>query len=169
VTHKKEIIRFNRKMLINFSIIINLKKEYPRNLLACPVDKVILGERYKKKNRTYNFICHTDNMIERIKTDKLCLSLWLIKSNKKTGWETSLKMGTSYLSDTFPGEKGTINDYIKEILSIGNNNDAAKFLEKIDEGIKTNYFYAIETSDPKIKNLETNKKKTYKKISSSLL
>ena len=170
LSQKKEVSRFDRKILINLSLIINLQNEYPRNLLACPLDKVVLGEKYKNKNKTYNFICHTDNMIDRIKTDKLCLSLWLIKNRKKNGWGVSIKMGTAYLSDTFPGEKGTVNDYIKEILSIDNNSDAAKFLDKINEGIKNNYFYAIETSDPRIKDINKNKnknnrstKKTHKK------
>ena len=37
-------------MLINFSIIINLDNEYPRNLVSCPLDKTILVERNKKNN-----------------------------------------------------------------------------------------------------------------------
>jgi hypothetical protein len=157
-TMKKSSDRFNTKMIINFSIIVNLESEYPRNLLACPIDKIVLGERYKKKSRTYNFLCHTDNMIERLKTNKLCLSVWLIKTHKKLGWETSIKMGTAYLSDTFPGEKGTVNDYIKEVLSVNDKSDAAIFLNKIDEAIKNNYFYAIESNDEKIKNVDLDVK-----------
>ncbi len=151
--------KYNYKMAISFSMIINLEEEYPRNLLSCPIDKVVIGERHKNlKKRTLNFLCHKDNMIERLKTNKLCLSIWLIKSQKKQKWTTSLKMGTAYLSDTFPGEKGTINDFIKEILNISSSQESAIFLNKIEEGIKNNYFYAIESNEPIIKNPKNPKK-----------
>jgi hypothetical protein len=153
----------NNKMLINLSLIINMDEEYPRNLLACPAEKVIVGERHKKfKKKVYNFMCHKDNMIERLKTNKLCLSIWLLKLHKKTEWVTSLKMGTSYLSDTFPGEKGTLNDFIKEILHLEHNQDAMKYLNKLDEGIKNNYFYALEASNNILHSNKKNKKNTHK-------
>ena len=173
--------KYNRKMVINFTIILNLEEEYPRNLLSCPVDKVVLGERHKHlKNRTLNFLCHKDNMIERLKTNKLCLSVWLLKTQKKKNWTTSIKMGTAYLSDTFPGEKGTVNDFIKDILNMSSKNDSAIFLNKIDEAIKNNYFYAIEANElnlnpnSNLKNKKTNthvervKRKTKKKLNSKI-
>ena len=125
------------KVLINFSIIINLEKEYPRNLISCPLDKVYLGIRHKKK--AFNFVCHKDNMIDKLKTNKLCLSVWLIKT--KT---TKIKMGTTYLSDTFPAEHGTVNDFIKEIIKLGYTRNAAIYFKKLKEAIDNNYFYAIE-------------------------
>jgi len=152
-------IKENTKGLINLSLIINLKEEYPRNLLSCPLDKVILGNR-NVKNNALNFMCHTDNKINRLKTDKLCLSVWLLKNTRNNKTFTNIKMGTAYLSDTFPSEKGTINDFIKDVLNVGFNEDAARYLDKIKEGIENNYFYAIETNDPTFKNLNTlNKKK----------
>lgn len=152
-------IKENTKSLINLSLIINLKEEYPRNLLSCPLDKVILGNR-NVKNNALNFMCHTDNKINRLKTDKLCLSVWLLKNTRNNKTFTNIKMGTAYLSDTFPSEKGTINDFIKDVLNVGFNEDAAKYLDKIKEGIENNYFYAIETNDPTFKNINTlNKKK----------
>ena len=154
-------IKENNKGLINLSLIINLKEEYPRNLLACPLDKVILGNR-NVKNNALNFMCHTDNKIDRLKTNKLCLSVWLLKNTKNNKTFTNLKMGTAYLSDTFPSEKGTINDFIKDILNIGFNEDAAKYLDKIKEGIENNYFYAIETGDPNLKNVNLHAKKKLK-------
>ena len=168
-----------RKMLINFSLIINLENEFPRNLLSCPLDKVILGKRHSNiKNKTFNFVCHKNNMIERLKTNKLCLSVWLIKikkeKNKKkqekekkendknqiTEWTTKIKIGTSYLSDTFPGENGTINNFIKDIINLGYSNEAALYLKKLKELIKNGYFYAIELNNPKIKNINNLSKKT---------
>ncbi len=155
------ITRTNNKMLINLTLIINMEEEYPRNLLACPTEKIIVGERHKKfKKKVYNFMCHRDNMIERLKTNKLCLSVWLLKTKKKEQWVTSLKMGTAYLSDTFPGEKGTLNDFIKEVLYLENNADATKYLIKLDEAIKNNYFYALEGTHS-LKR-DTNYKKTKK-------
>ena len=148
-------IKENTKGLINLSLIINLKEEYPRNLLSCPLDKVILGTR-NVKNNALNFMCHTDNKINRLKTDKLCLSVWLLKNTRNNKTFTNIKMGTAYLSDTFPSEKGTINDFIKDVLNVGFNEDAAKYLDKIKEGIENNYFYAIETNDPNFKNLNTS-------------
>ena len=157
----KKDIKENNKGLINLSLIINLKEEYPRNLLACPLDKVILGNR-NVKNNALNFMCHTDNKIDRLKTNKLCLSVWLLKNTKNNKTFTNLKMGTAYLSDTFPSEKGTINDFIKDILNVGFNEDAAKYLDKIKEGIENNYFYAIETGDPNLKNINLSHKKKLK-------
>ena len=125
------------KILINFSIIINLEKEYPRNLISCPLDKVYLGVRHKKK--AFNFVCHKDNMIDKLKTNKLCLSVWLIKTKA-----TKIKMGTTYLSDTFPAEHGTVNDFIKEIIKLGYTRNAAIYFKKLKEAINNNYFYAIE-------------------------
>ena len=125
------------KVLINFSIIINLEKEYPRNLISCPLDKVYLGIRHKKK--AFNFVCHKDNMIDKLKTNKLCLSVWLIKTKA-----TKIKMGTTYLSDTFPAEHGTVNDFIKEIIKLGYTRNAAIYFKKLKEAIDNNYFYAIE-------------------------
>ena len=155
-------IKENTKGLINFSLIINLKEEYPRNLLSCPLDKVILGNR-NVKNNALNFMCHTDNRIDRLKSNKLCLSVWLLKNTRNNKTFTNIKMGTAYLSDTFPSEKGTINDFIKDVLNVGFNEDAAKYLDKIKEGVENNYFYAIETNDPNFKNPNTlntlNKKK----------
>ena len=155
-------IKENMKGLINLSLIINLKEEYPRNLLSCPLDKVILGNR-NVKNNALNFMCHTDNKIDRLKTNKLCLSVWLLKNTRNNKTFTNIKMGTAYLSDTFPSEKGTINDFIKDVLNVGFNEDAAKYLDKIKEGIENNYFYAIETNDLTFKNPNTlntlNKKK----------
>ena len=135
-------IRINKKtnqekVLINFSIIINLEKEYPRNLISCPLYKFYLGIRHKKK--AFNFVCHKDNMIDKLKTNKLCLSVWLIKT--KT---TKIKMGTTYLSDTFPAEHGTVNDFIKEIIKLGYTRNAAIYFKKLKEAIDNNYFYAIE-------------------------
>jgi hypothetical protein len=135
-------IRINKKtnqekVLINFSIIINLEKEYPRNLISCPLDKVYLGVRHKKK--AFNFVCHKDNMIDKLKTNKLCLSVWLIKTKA-----TKIKMGTTYLSDTFPAEHGTVNDFIKEIIKLGYTRNAAIYFKKLKEAINNNYFYAIE-------------------------
>lgn len=147
-------IKENTKGLINLSLIINLKEEYPRNLLSCPLDKVILGNR-NVKNNALNFMCHTDNRIDRLKSNKLCLSVWLLKNTRNNKTFTNIKMGTAYLSDTFPSEKGTINDFIKDVLNVGFNEDAAKYLDKIKEGIENNYFYAIETNDPNFKNLNT--------------
>ena len=157
----KKDIKENNKGLINLSLIINLKEEYPRNLLACPLDKVILGNR-NVKNNSLNFMCHTDNKIDRLKTNKLCLSVWLLKNTKNNKTFTNLKMGTAYLSDTFPSEKGTINDFIKDILNVGFNEDAAKYLDKIKEGIENNYFYAIETTDHNFKNVNIPLKKNLK-------
>ena len=154
-------IKENIKGLINLSLIINLKEEYPRNLLSCPLDKVILGNR-NVKNNALNFMCHTDNKIDRLKTNKLCLSVWLLKNTKNNKTFTNLKMGTAYLSDTFPSEKGSINDFIKDILNVGFNEDAAKYLDKIKEGIENNYFYAIETNDPNLKNVHSHLKKKIK-------
>jgi len=171
-----------RKMLINFSLIINLENEYSRNLLSCPLDKVILAKRHSNvKNKTFNFVCHKNNMIERLKTNKLCLSVWLIKikkeKNKKkqekqekqkqeqekdkiTEWITKIKIGTAYLSDTFPGENGTINNFIKDIINLGYSNEAALYLKKIKGLIKNGYFYAIELNNPKIKDINNLSKKT---------
>ncbi len=151
----------NNKMLINLSLIINMEQEYPRNLLACPVEKIIVGERHKKfKKKVYNFMCHKDNMIERLKTNKLCISIWLLKTPRKNGTITSLKMGTAYMSDTFPGEKGTLNNFIKEILHIQNDKDSTKYLIKLDEAIKNNYFYALDSSSSNtLKNIKQTKKK----------
>lgn len=154
-------IKENNKGLINLSLIINLREEYPRNLLSCPLDKVILGNR-NVKNNALNFMCHKDNMINRLKTNKLCLSVWLLKNTKNNKTFTNLKMGTAYLSDTFPSEKGSINDFIKDILNVGFNEDAAKYLDKIKEGIENNYFYAIETGDPNLKNVNVHPKKKLK-------
>ena len=154
----------NSKMLINLSLIINMDMEYPRNLLACPVEKIIVGERHKKfRKKVYNFMCHKDNMIERLKTNKLCISIWLLKTHRKTDWITSIKMGTAYMSDTFPGEKGTLNDFIKEILHIQDDKDSTKYLIKLDEAIKNNYFYALEDSSSS-PNTKMNIKKTKKKL-----
>jgi hypothetical protein len=154
----------NNKMLINLSLIINMDKEYPRNLLACPVEKIIVGERHKKfRKKVYNFMCHKDNMIERLKTNKLCISIWLLQTQRKGALITSLKMGTAYMSDTFPGEKGTLNDFIKEILHIQDNHDSTKYLIKLDEAIKNNYFYALEDSSSS-PNTKINIKKTKKKL-----
>ena len=166
----------NRKMLINFSLIINLENEYPRNLLSCPTDKIILATRHSNnKNKTFNFVCHKHNMIERLNINKLCLSVWLIKKEKKNKgkadkekdkikkWETKIKIGTAYLSNTFPGEKGTINNFIKDIINLGYSKEAALYFKKMKELIKNGYFYAIELNNPKIKNLNNLSKKTKKK------
>jgi hypothetical protein len=154
----------NNKMLINLSLIINMDTEYPRNLLACPVEKIIVGERHKKfRKKVYNFMCHKDNMIERLKTNKLCISIWLLQTQRKGASVTSLKMGTAYMSDTFPAEKGTLNDFIKEILHIQDNHDSTKYLIKLDEAIKNNYFYALEDSSSS-PNTKMNIKKTKKKL-----
>lgn len=177
----------DRKMLINFSLIINLENQYPRNLLSCPTDKVVLATRHpNSKNKTFNFVCHKHNMIERLKINKLCLSVWLIKKEKKKKdkenkdkenkdkknkdkedktikvWETKLKIGTAYLSDTFPGEKGTINNFIKDIIQLGYSKEAGLYLKKMKELIKNGYFYAIELNNPKIKNINNLSKKTKK-------
>jgi len=170
--------KYNRKMLINFSIIIPLEGEYPRNLIACPPNKVIVAERYKKfKKPGVNFVCHKNNMIERLKTDKLCLSVWLIKSPSKKKsmktqeWITTLKMGTAYLSDTFPGEKGSLNEFIKDVLKDEDDKNALIFMERLKESIDSDYFYAIELNDNRIKKLSkkntkirnsSNSKKTKK-------
>ena len=151
-------------MLINLSLIINMDQEYPRNLLACPVEKIIVGERHKKfRKKVYNFMCHKDNMIERLITNKLCISIWLLQTQRKGVSNTSIKMGTAYMSDTFPGEKGTLNDFIKEILQMHNNYDSTKYLIKLDEAIKNNYFYALEDSSSS-PNTKMNIKKTKKKL-----
>ncbi len=162
--------KYNKKMLINFSIIISLEGEYPRNLIACPPNKVIVAERYKKfKKPGVNFVCHKNNMIERLKIDKLCLSVWLIKSPSKRKsmktqeWVTTLKMGTAYLSDTFPGEKGSLNEFIKDVLKDENDKNAEIFMERLKEAIDSDYFYAIELNDNRIKKLsKKNIKKTGK-------
>ncbi len=170
--------KYQRKMLINFSLIINLEGEYPRNLIACPSNKVIVAERYKKfKKPGVNFVCHKNNMIEKLKTNKLCLSVWLIKSpnKKKTSsklqeWNTNLKMGTSYLSDTFPGEKGSLNEFIKDIMKEPDDKNILLFMDKLKEAVKSDYFYAIELNDNRIKKLSkkntkiVNSKKTKKKL-----
>jgi hypothetical protein len=142
------------KVLVNFSIIIKLEKEYPRNLISCPLDKVYLGVRHKK--RAFNFVCHKDNMIDKLKTNKLCLSVWLIKTKDKA---TKIKMGTTYLSDTFPAEHGTVNDFIKEIIKLGYTRNAALYFKKLKEAIDNNYFYAIEYDKIKIKKSEKPTKK----------
>jgi hypothetical protein len=163
--------KYNRKMLINFSIIIELEREYPRNLIACPANKVIVAERHKNfKKPGINFVCHKNNMIERLKTNKLCLSVWLIKSpNKKKStkqqeWNTTLKMGTAYLSDTFPGEKGSLNEFIKDILKDKDDKNALVFIERLKEAIDSDYFYAVELNDKRIKKI--SKKNTTKIITS---
>lgn len=163
------LYKIDKKMLINFSIIINLDNEYPRNLMTCPLDKTILAERMKKNNKS--FVCHKHNMIERLKTDKLCLSVWLIKNKKKTNktksiseWFTRLKIGTSYLSDIFPAEKGSINNFIRDIINLGYTKESAQYLAKIREAVNEGFFYAVETSDPRIKNIfGKNTKMTKKK------
>jgi hypothetical protein len=154
----------DKKMLINFSIIINLDNEYPRNLVTCPLEKTILAERIKKNNKS--FVCHKHNMIERLKTDKLCLSIWLIKNKKKKGsdyWYTRIKMGTSYLSDTFPAEKGSINNFIRDIINLGYTKESAQYLAKIREAVDEGLFYAVETTDPRIKNILSKNIKLTKK------
>jgi len=174
-TKNNYINKSNRKMLINFSLIINLENQYPRNLLSCPSDKIVLATRHQNsKNKTFNFVCHKHNMIERLKINKLCLSVWLIKKEKKKKskedkedknikvWETKIKMGTAYLSDTFPGEKGTINNFIKDIIQLGYSKEAGLYLKKMKELIKNGYFYAIELNNPKIKNINNLSKKTKK-------
>jgi hypothetical protein len=171
-TNLNNNLNTNRKMLINLTLIVKLDKMYPRNLLACPLDKSVLVERNHRKN--FNFVCHKHNMIERLKTNMLCLSVWLFKNkkvknknskknNETEKWVTKLKMGTSYLSDTFPGEKGTINDFMKEVVSLGYSKEAALYLSKIREAIKENYFYAVEANDPRIKLLVNKKTKKQKK------
>lgn len=157
----------NKKMVINFSVIINLDNEYPRNLITCPLDKTILAERSKKNNKS--FVCHKHNMIERLKTDKLCLSVWLIKNKKKNKnisneWFTRLKIGTSYLSDTFPAEKGSINNFIRDIINLGYTKESAQYLSKIRQAMEEGFFYAVESTDPRIKNIfGKNTKMTKKK------
>jgi hypothetical protein len=184
IDHKENDSKYNKKMLINLSIIIELEGEYPRNLLACPTNKVVVVERYKRfKKPGVNFVCHKNNMIERLKTNKLCLSVWLIKSSNKkksskvnvSEWITSLKMGTAYLSDTFPGEKGSLNEFIKDVLTEQDtpththDDNILLFIEKLKEGIDSDYFYAIELNDNRIKKISkkkpkktTNPKKTKK-------
>jgi len=150
----------DKKMLINFSIIINLDNEYPRNLVTCPLNKTVLAERSKKNNKS--FVCHKHNMIERLKTDKLCLSVWLIK-NKKKEWFTRIKIGTSYLSDLFPTEKGSINNFIRDIINLGYTKESAQYLAKIREAVNEGVFYAVETVDPRIKNILSKNNKMTKK------
>lgn len=140
-------IKYNCKMTINFQMIINLQQEYPRNLITCRPDQVVLAERYNKINSgTYYFVCHKNNMISRLKTDKLCLSVWLIKNlNKDTKkWETSIKMGTVYLTDTFPGENGTINNFINDIKNNVETDTSTIFLNKFNESVENQFYNAIE-------------------------
>jgi hypothetical protein len=143
--------KYNCKMTINFQMLINLQQEYPRNLITCRPDEVVLAERYNKINSgTYYFVCHKNNMISRLKTDKLCLSLWLIKNlNKDTKiWETSIKMGTVYLTDTFPGENGTINDFINDIKNKGETDSSNLFLNKFNKLVEEQFYNAIEAYEP---------------------
>ncbi len=89
-------------------------------------------------------------MIERLKTNKLCLSVWLIKNLNKTTnkWETSIKMGTAYLSDTFPGENNTINDFINDVKNNGLTPKTTAFYNTITDNIKNSYYNAIEAYEP---------------------
>ena len=160
----------NKKMTINLSVILKLSRKYPRNLIACPLDKTIIADRHKKiKRRRYNFVCHPDNMTYRTETDNILLSVWLIKTLKfnknktRKRWESSLVMGTSYLSETFPGEKGTINDFIGESRKNGFKEESAKYWKKIEDGVESNEFYAVETVDPLAKNLSQKVKQTRKR------
>jgi hypothetical protein len=153
-------IKYNCKMAINYQMIINLQQEYPRNLITCRPDKVVLAERYNKINSgTYYFVCHKNNMISGLKTDKLCLSVWLIKNlNKETNkWETSLKMGTAYLTDTFPGENGTINDFINDVKNNGLSEPSTKFLNNFNENIQKQFYNAIEVYEPFFEHLNPNR------------
>ena len=152
-------IKYNCKMIINFQMIINLQQEYPRNLITCRPDEVVLAERYNKINSgTYYFVCHKNNMISRLKTDKLCLSVWLIKNlNKDTQkWETSIKMGTAYLTDTFPGENGTINDFINDIKNNGETDNSNLFLNKFNKLIEEQFYNAIEAYEPYFSSSESS-------------
>jgi hypothetical protein len=162
---------FEKKMTINLSIIMKLSKKYPRNLISCPLDKTIVADRHQKIKRTrYNFVCHPSNMIYRLETDNILLSVWLIKTLKmnkdktRKHWESSIIMGTSYLSETFPNEHGTVNDFIGECRKNGFKDEATKYWKKIEEGIDSKEFYAVETVDPLAKNIShkvTHKKNKY--------
>jgi len=161
----------HKKMTINFSIIIKLSKPHPRNLISCPLEKTIVADRHKKiKRRRYNFVCHPDNMNYRLETDNILLSVWLLKTPKlnknktKHRWVPSLVMGTSYLSETFPGEKGTVNDFIGEIRKNGFKDEAVKYWKKIENAVDLKEFYAVETVDPLARDLSQKvKAKTQKR------
>jgi hypothetical protein len=167
-----------KKMTINLSIVMKLSKKYPRNLIACPLDKTIVADRHQKIKRTrYNFVCHPDNMTYRLETDNLLLSVWLIKTLKmnkdktKKQWVSSIIMGTSYLSETFPNEHGTVNDFIGECRKNGFKDEATKYWKRIQEGIDLNEFYAVETVDPLAKNINNehiNKSITHKRLKNTL-
>jgi hypothetical protein len=90
---------------------------------------------------------------------------------KTQEWITTLKMGTAYLSDTFPGEKGSLNEFIKDVLKDEDDKNALIFMERLKEAIDSDYFYAIELNDNRIKKLSkkntkirnsSNSKKTKK-------
>lgn len=151
-------VKYSRKMTVNLMLIINLSQDYPRNLITCPINKVVLAERNKNNNGGYYFVCHKNNMIDRLKTNKLCLSVWLIKNLNKTTnkWETSIKMGTAYLTDTFPGENGNVNDFINDVKSNGITPNSTMFLNKINDNIKNFYYNAIEVYEPFFDTLTTD-------------
>jgi transcription termination factor NusB len=78
--------------------------------------------------------------------------LYKNKNKKNNKFTTSIKIITSYISDTFPNEKGTFNDFIKGVLAKGVLDDKIEYLETMKQAIKKNKFYAIETVDDKILN-----------------
>jgi hypothetical protein len=164
---------YEKKMTINLSVILKLSKKYPRNLIACPIDKTIVADRHQKIKRIrYNFVCHPDNMTYRLETDNILLSVWLIKTLKmnkdktRKRWESSIIMGTAYLSETFPSENGTVNDFIGESRKNGFQDESAKYWKKIEDAVDLNEFYAVETIDPLAKNLSVNSHKSVNSVNS---
>ncbi len=67
------------------------------------------------------------------------------------------------MSDTFPAEKGSINNFIRDIINLGYTKESAQYLSKIREAIDEGFFYAVESTDPRIKNIFSKNIKMTKK------
>jgi hypothetical protein len=169
-TYKKE----NKKVLIHLNLIINLNGEYPKNIISCPLGKISIGNRNTNTNKNqFYFVCHKDNMIKRLKVDKLLLSVWLSKNTRNNKTTTKIKIDNSYIADNFPYERENgslnfLNDFINEIMKNKFYINMDKYLESLKKNIENNLFYVIETHNPVFKNININLKKNTKKTQKKL-
>ena len=170
-TYEKE----NKKALINLNLIINLDGEYPKNIISCPLGKISVGNRNVNiNNNQFYFVCHTDNMLKRLKVDKLLLSVWLSKNTRNNKTTIKIKIDNAYIADNFPYERENgslnyLNDFINEIIKNGFYKNMDKYLESLKKNIENNLFFVIETHDPVFKNIHFTKKTQNSKKTQKIL